>query len=873
MKRTLVPTLVAVGLVAAACTAGSDGADVTDPDPSVPDTAEPSPDDSVPVTDPDDPDTDSDDPEVDPDDRGGPIGFAQASLRQFDECQAFLDYVHTEGAERVGPYGFGDNGWFGPTPFLDDVMVMETMEEEAPAEEAAAEPASEDAGASASTTNDAAASGEVFAGDDGDGTYSTTNVQVDGVDEPDIIKTDGTRILAVAGDVLHYVDIADDGTAGTKRGSVTLSNNGDGSDGNYYFAYGHEIFVNGDRAFVIAQGEGQYYGGPVPFETVDAEPLGVMTRQASDAIEPSPDEEPPPVTTVVTDAEIEFVEPDIEPVPFPEPLPGPQFFGPTTIVLEIDLSNPDDLRIVNTMNLDGRYISARSIGETGRIAVTSPPKDLGFLYPSNPNATEQATEANRELITNSTLEDWMPTYTLSSADGTSTTGNLVSCENIHAPSEFAGFDMLSIVTLDLGDSLTEPTGGAAIMATGDTVYASADRMYVTSNVWLPPTIDEQQRGLWEEEYETAIHRFSIAGDGPAQYEASGSVEGHLLNQFSMNDRDGTFYAATTTGTPWSSEGSVSQIVAMQVNGDRLEQVGQVGGLGEGERIFSVRYVDDVAYVVTFRQTDPFYIVDLADPTAMSVLGELKIPGYSSYLHPITDTLVLGVGQDATDEGRTTGTKVSLFDVSDPGDPREVDVWTMDNAGSDAEFDHRAFLYWAPTGQAVLPLTNWADQYSGAVVLNVGEDGLTEQGRVSHVIESDDENGVTDCQVFTGEGITEADGDLFWITQELGAGGSQLQFCEPGDIGGATGFSYCETIPVNEIENWFYLGDSGRTFSEATGVDLAGIDRIEWCWSDGIDWQKQIQRTLVIDGQLWSFSNSQLQANDLATLDTTNIVVL
>lgn len=871
MKRTLAPTLVAVGLVAAACTTGSDGTanpDVTNPDSSVPDTAEPTPDDSVPVTDPDDTDVDPDD---ESDGNVGPIGFAQASLRQFDECQAFLDYVHTEGAERVGPYGFGDNGWFGPTPFLDGVVAVDEMEvmEDAPAEEPA-----EEASASASAT-----SGTVlFSGDDSDagsdGTFSTTNVQVDGVDEPDIIKTDGTRILAVSGEVLHYVDIADDGTAGTKRGSINLANNSDGADGNYFYAYGHEIFVNGDRAFVIAQGEGQYYGGPVPFETVDAEPLGLMTREAPLAIEPV--EEPPPTTVLVDgDAEIEFVEPDIEPLPdpLPEPFPVPQFYGPTTIVLEIDLSNPDDLQIVNTMNLDGRYISARSIGETGRIAVTSPPKDLGFLYPSNPNATEQATEANRELITNSTLEDWLPTYTVTSANGTSTTGSLVSCDNIHAPSEFAGFDMLSIVTVDLGESLTEPTGAAAIMATGDTVYASADRMYVTSNVWLPPTIDEQQRGLWEEEYETAIHRFSIAGDGPAQYEASGSVEGHLLNQFSMNDRDGTFYAATTTGTPWSSEGSVSQIVAMQVNGDRLEQVGQVGGLGEGERIFSVRYVDDVAYVVTFRQTDPFYIVDLADPTAMSVLGELKIPGYSSYLHPITDTLVLGVGQDATDEGRTTGTKVSLFDVSDPGDPREVDVWTMPNAGSDAEFDHRAFLYWAPTGQAVLPLTNWADQYSGAVVLNVGEEGLTEQGRVSHVVESDEEKGLTDCEVFTGEGLTEADGDLFWLTQELGGGGSQLQFCEPGDVGGATGFSYCDTIPVGDIENWFYLGEDGRTFSEATGVDLAGVDRIEWCWSDGIDWQKQIRRTLVIDGQLWSFSNSQLQANDLATLGTTDIVAL
>ena len=97
----------------------------------------------------------------------------------------------------------------------------------------------------------------------------------------------------------------------------------------------------------------------------------------------------------------------------------------------------------------------------------------------------------------------------------------------------------------------------------------------------------------------------------AVYEASGTVDGHLLNQFSMHDRHGTFFVATTTGTPWSGRQSESQIVALQPNGKVLEQIGQVGGLGKGERIFSVRYVDDTAYVVTFRQTDPFYVVDLS----------------------------------------------------------------------------------------------------------------------------------------------------------------------------------------------------------------------------------------------------------------------
>ena len=127
----------------------------------------------------------------------------------------------------------------------------------------------------------------------------------------------------------------------------------------------------------------------------------------------------------------------------------------------------------------------------------------------------------------------------------------------------------------------------------------------------------------------------------------------------------------------------------------LEVVGAVGGLGKGERIFSVRFIGEVGYVVTFRQTDPLYTLNLADPTNPIVEGELKILGYSAYLHPLGDGLILGVGQDATEEGRTLGAQLSVFDVADPGNPKRVHQYTMPGASSDVEFDHRAFLYWSP----------------------------------------------------------------------------------------------------------------------------------------------------------------------------------
>ena len=758
-------------------------------------------------------------PSTDPDSANqGPVGFAPAALQQFGDCSAFLDYVHTDGADRVGPYGFGNDGFPG---LFDDRVFEASAQEDAPAATEAASTNTVSTGKASVPTAELATS----EGGGGDGTYSTTNVQVDGVDEPDIVKNDGDRIIAIAGEVLHYIDIAEDGVTGTKRGSVALN----GQNGSY--TYGHEIFLAGDRAFVFAQGD--FYGGYAEPAFTDAEADFVE-------IAPAPEDEPIPV------------EPDF---PIGGPVGPDSYLGPQTLIIEVDLSNPAAPAVVNTMSIDGRYISARSIGDTARIVVTSPPQDLGFLYPSNPGTEQKAEETNREVVRNSTEKDWLPEFRIDRNDGSAEEGQLVDCASVFAPAEFGGFDMLSIVTLDLGADLAAPTGTSSVMATGDTVYASQDRMYVSTNIWTP-TINDQI----SENYQTAIHRFSIAGPGAARYEASGSVEGHLLNQFSMNDRDGVFFVATTKGAPWT-ESSESQIVSMEVNGDQLEQIGSVGGLGLGERIFSVRYVDDTAYVVTFRQVDPFYVIDLSDPRNMVVQGELKIPGFSNYLHPISNDLVIGVGQDATDDGRTTGTKVSLFDVSDPTNPREIDVWTLPNGFSDAQFDHRAFLWWGPTNTAVLPLQSYRDQFAGAIVLNVTADGITEQGRISHVEDDDTPNGQTDCEVVDGSQFGQ-DSEFFWIGQQ----GGQIQLCTAQDQGGSTGL-FCNPVPVGELEDWWGVS------AEQLDIDTAGFERFELCWPNWNGYESAIQRTIVIDGNLWTLSPTAIQSNDLASLDRSDQIML
>ncbi|GAA3444095.1 beta-propeller domain-containing protein [Planomonospora venezuelensis] len=229
--------------------------------------------------------------------------------------------------------------------------------------------------------------------------------------------------------------------------------------------------------------------------------------------------------------------------------------------------------------------------------------------------------------------------------------------------------------------------------------------------------------------ETEVHRFDVSAPGAPRYVASGKVPGRLLNQYSLSEHEGHLRVATTLDTGKSSSSTVYMLKA-----DTLGEVGEVGGLGEGERIYSVRFIGPVGYVVTFRQVDPLYVLDLRDPAAPRKTGELKITGYSAYLHPAGDGRLIGIGQEADEKGRTLGTQVSLFDVSDPAAPRRLSQLFQKDSGSEAEWDPHAFLYWAKTGTAVLPLSTWTgtEQTSGAaLVLQIGDSAITKTGSVVH----------------------------------------------------------------------------------------------------------------------------------------------
>ena len=403
-------------------------------------------------------------------------------------------------------------------------------------------------------------------------------------------------------------------------------------------------------------------------------------------------------------------------------------YGPVSSVLsEIDISDPDAPTIVHSLELDSGYLSARLVGETARVVMSAAHPAFPFVYPSgdSPQARTIAEEANRRVIEEATLEDWLPGATLDDEDV-----DVVDCATVRRPEDFSGFGFLSVLTVDMTQPLAVPPS-ATVMADGQTVYASTESLYVATSR-PPPVVAQADPGPsgttvppWNgEAYETALHRFDITGSGEATYLASGTVSGHLVDQFSLSEHEGRLRVATTEGAPWeSSERAASRVAVLETDGQALVEVGAVEGLGRTEQIYAVRFIGDRGYVVTFRQTDPLFVVDLSDPTAPVLRGELEIPGYSAYLHPIDEGHLLGIGQDADADGRTLGLQASVFDVTDPTNPTRVDQLVLPGESSEAEWDHHAFLYWAPTGQAVVPI------WTGSLVLSVGPDHVDEQGRI------------------------------------------------------------------------------------------------------------------------------------------------
>lgn len=532
-----------------------------------------------------------------------------AQLVPFRSCGDLLGYAKEQTARFVGPYGIGGG----------------TVAAPAPAPVAVASPAT----------------GGNTEGVD----YSGTNNQEQGVDEPDIVKTDGSTLYAVSGGRLNAVDVS--GTKPKLLDSLTLAPGAN-----------DQLLLVGDKLLVL--GRTGYWFQPLP-----AMPAQVMPIR--------------PTTSTIT---------------------------------EVDVSDPGALKVVSTLTLDGGYVDARLVGSSARVVVSSPiPANLKLEQPADASqaARTKALDANRATVASSHVGSWLPAYSLRRAGRHATAAKpLVQCRSVDHPKQFSGLGMLTVLTIDLAKGL-QPVDSVGVMTDARIVYASPSNLYVATERWAvrplaaTPTVAPP-------DVTTQIHRFDISDPDHTHYRGSGQVNGYLLDQWSLSENGGVLRVVSTDAPAWwpSGQESSSSMTTLTLDPGALTQVGQVGGLGAGERVYAVRFVGDIGYVVTFKQIDPLYTVDTSDPGHPRVLGELELPGFSAYLHPVGSDLLLGVGQYI--DGGVDGTQISLFDVADPARPAQLARATLGSGYSEAEADHHAFLFWPRTGLLVIPFNQQAVGY-------------------------------------------------------------------------------------------------------------------------------------------------------------------
>ncbi|MDO9494511.1 MAG: beta-propeller domain-containing protein, partial [Nocardioides sp.] len=370
-----------------------------------------------------------------------------------------------------------------------------------------------------------------------------------------------------------------------------------------------------------------------------------------------------------------------------------------TRVLTVDISDPASPALVETVDYDSALLTARQHGGDVRLVLQAGLPRLDFVEPGPRRdgplrqRLRDAREANRQVVRESTLADWVPGVVRE--DGGSE--QLVDCDRMAIPRADLALDTVAVV----GFSAESPSeldafglAGAAPM-----VYESPGHLYLASQA------DSFSFGFGIVARKTGgsdgvTHVFDFALDGAgASYVGSGEVEGSLADRWSMDEHDGVLRLAVG---PTSETGNFNSIVTLRAEGDQLVEIGRLDQLGVNEQVESVRWFRGLAILVTYRQVDPLYAVDLTDQTAPRLAGELKIPGFSEYLHPLGKHWMVGMGQGRGDDRRGWGAQVSLFNVSDLARPQRLDVLEY-AAGTDARAgdDPRQFTW---LGQERVALT-------------------------------------------------------------------------------------------------------------------------------------------------------------------------
>lgn len=444
--------------------------------------------------------------------------------------------------------------------------------------------------------------------------YSTTNIQVAGVDEADIVKNDG-RYVYVAATTYDSISGAQSAVYIVKAdpqdpkviAKITLEN----------YTYPEGIYLSEDSSRLVV----------------------IANRY----------------------------QPAILRAEGPETLIYPGPIGSSTLLYVYDISEKAYPRLARNLTISGGYFSSRMIGNYVYAVINQP------AYVVNGTVTLPVLYQEKKVAP------------------------IAPSSVYYSDTVDRYFTFTTFLAVNILDDAQQPTNMTVLMGGSSAMYVSTSNIYVTYSTWN------------EGQY-TTIYRVRINGATLA-FEAKGNVPGYVLNQYSMDEYNGYFRVATT----WQNE--KTQMNNVYVLDKSMSIVGKLENLAEGERIYAVRFMGDKGYVVTFRQIDPFFVIDLRNPADPKVAGELKIPGYSSYLHLFDENHVIGLGKE------NTTVKLSLFDVTNVNEPKEIAKYIVEGDWTDSEalYEPKAFLFDRQKELLVIPIS--VNNYG--VVDSGGKDSYTQ----------------------------------------------------------------------------------------------------------------------------------------------------
>lgn len=440
----------------------------------------------------------------------------------------------------------------------------------------------------------------------------------------------------------------------------------------------------------------------------------------------------------------------------------------------VDVSG-DEPSVLRESYLEGYYASARRHDDVARTIIQNwsktPALDgvyIEYFTPFGEPYRQQDIDAQvdawleRSLwaVGETEIGDWLPRQ-FTVIDGVPVEEE-PNCGDYYQPpdADISQSGITSIVSLDL----EQDDGQSALQSV--TVLARAERVYANDDVVL---LSQTDYGSFENNYSetTTLHRFDLQG-ASTEYSASGALPGYVHNQFSLDEREGWIRVSTTQNV-WNGDtgaqlGPKNRIFTLATNDGWLDVAGQTEVFGQGEQIYATRFMGDLGYVVTFRQVDPLFVVDLAVPRRPTVVGELHIPGFSNFLYPLDDGHLLAIGRDATPEGFAQGIALQIFDVTDPSAPTLAHKYVYEGDGySSAEADHRAISFHPELDRISFPLQNWQTGASSLEVFDVSTvTGFTRLGGI--LPPSNQDITAEECALMLG--YTEA--DLVWLRAEFEA---------------------------------------------------------------------------------------------------------